>query len=79
LATQAFFSAYAVVARERRTRRIEFKRARQVLSIVAIVGLVGMVWAFIHRSNDDHIDYYVPATEVEQIETRHLQRIASQA
>ncbi|MFJ4290075.1 cytochrome o ubiquinol oxidase subunit I [Cupriavidus sp. NPDC089707] len=46
---------------------------------MAIVGLVGMVWAFVHRSNDDHIDYYVPATEVELIETRHLQRIASQA
>jgi cytochrome o ubiquinol oxidase subunit 1 len=46
---------------------------------LAAVGLVGMVWAFIHRSNDDHIDYYVPAKEVEQIETRQLQRIASQA
>jgi len=44
LATQAFFSAYAVVARERRTRRIEFKRARQVLSIVAIVGLVSLLY-----------------------------------
>lgn len=44
MATQAFFSAYAVVARERHARRIEFKRARQVLSIVAIVGLVSLLY-----------------------------------
>jgi cytochrome o ubiquinol oxidase subunit 1 len=42
------------------------------------VGLIGMVVAFIRRANDDHIDYYVPASEVEQIETRYQQRIAAQ-
>jgi cytochrome o ubiquinol oxidase subunit 1 len=37
-----------------------------------------MVVAFIRRANDDHIDYYVPAKQVEQIETLHQQRIATQ-
>ena len=46
---------------------------------LAAVGLIGMVVAFIRRANDDHIDYYVPAAEVEQIEARNLQRIASGA
>jgi cytochrome o ubiquinol oxidase subunit 1 len=45
---------------------------------LAAVGLIGMVVAFIRRANDDHIDYYVPASEVEQIETRYQQRIAAQ-
>ncbi|MNN70137.1 Cytochrome bo(3) ubiquinol oxidase subunit 1 [compost metagenome] len=45
---------------------------------LAAVGLVGMVVAFIRRANDDHIDYYVPAKQVEQIETLHQQRIATQ-
>jgi len=46
---------------------------------LAIVGFVGAIVSFIFRANDDHIDYYVPAAEVAQTETRHLQRIASQA
>jgi cytochrome o ubiquinol oxidase subunit 1 len=43
---------------------------------LVIVGFVGAIATFIFRSNDDHIDYYVPVAEVEQTETRHLQRIA---
>ncbi|NYH98368.1 cytochrome o ubiquinol oxidase subunit 1 [Cupriavidus plantarum] len=46
---------------------------------LAAVGLIGMVVSFIFRANDDHIDYYVPAKEVEQIETQQLQRVASGA
>ncbi len=46
---------------------------------LAIVGLVGMIVSFIVRSNDDHIDYYVPAKEVEAVEARHFDRLASQA
>jgi cytochrome o ubiquinol oxidase subunit 1 len=46
---------------------------------LAIVGLAGMIISFIVRSNDDHIDYYVPAREVEAIETRYFKRIANQA
>ncbi|MES2011733.1 MAG: cbb3-type cytochrome c oxidase subunit I, partial [Pseudomonadota bacterium] len=46
---------------------------------LAAVGLVGMIVSFIFRSNDDHIDYYVPAHEVQAVETSHFQRIASQA
>ena len=38
-----------------------------------------MIVSFIVRSNDDHIDYYVPAKEVEAVEARHFDRLASQA
>jgi cytochrome o ubiquinol oxidase subunit 1 len=46
---------------------------------LAIVGLVGMVVTFIIRSNDDDIDYYVPAAEVAKIENARLQTLAKQA
>jgi len=43
---------------------------------MAIVGLVGMVVTFVIRSNDDDIDYYVPAEEVARIENERLQKLA---
>ncbi|WP_443691745.1 cytochrome o ubiquinol oxidase subunit I [Pseudomonas sp.] len=46
---------------------------------LAAVGLVGMVATFIMRSNDDYIDYYVPAEEVARIENARLQTLAKQA
>ena len=46
---------------------------------LAAVGLVGMVATFIVRSNDDDIDYYVPAEEVARIENARLQTLAKQA
>ncbi|MDE2288492.1 MAG: cytochrome o ubiquinol oxidase subunit I [Burkholderiales bacterium] len=46
---------------------------------LAIVGFVGMIAAVIFRSNDDEIDYYVPAKQVEQTEAQSFQRIAPQA
>jgi cytochrome o ubiquinol oxidase subunit 1 len=46
---------------------------------LAVVGLVGMVVTFIIRSNDDDIDYYVPAAEVAKIENARLQTLAKQA
>jgi cytochrome o ubiquinol oxidase subunit 1 len=46
---------------------------------LAAVGLAGMIATFIRRSFDDHIDYFVPAKQVEQIEEKHLQLLASQA
>ncbi|RXR08325.1 cytochrome o ubiquinol oxidase subunit I [Pseudoxanthomonas composti] len=45
---------------------------------LAIVGLVGMVGAFIARSFDDDVDYYVPAAEVERIENEHFARLEQQ-
>jgi cytochrome o ubiquinol oxidase subunit 1 len=40
---------------------------------LAIAGFVGMIVAFIVRSMDQDVDYYVPAKEVERIENaRHL-------
>lgn len=43
---------------------------------MAIAGLVGSVIAFIIRSNDDDIDYYVPAEEVARIENARLESLA---
>ncbi|MGN6528798.1 MAG: hypothetical protein ACTHL8_20585, partial [Burkholderiaceae bacterium] len=37
---------------------------------LAVVGFVGMIAAFIVRSFDDDVDYYVPAAEVARIESR---------
>ena len=42
---------------------------------LAVIGLAGMIIAFIVRSFDDDIDYYVPAAEVERIENAHRQRL----
>jgi cytochrome o ubiquinol oxidase subunit 1 len=46
---------------------------------LAAIGLVGMVATFIIRTNDDDIDYYVPAEEVARIENERLQLLAKQA
>ncbi|MBA1273060.1 cytochrome o ubiquinol oxidase subunit I [Stutzerimonas azotifigens] len=43
---------------------------------MAIAGLMGSVIAFIIRSNDDDIDYYVPAEEVARIENARLESLA---
>ncbi|WP_150681750.1 cytochrome o ubiquinol oxidase subunit I [Pandoraea pneumonica] len=43
---------------------------------LAIVGFVGMIVAFICRSNDDSIDYYVQSPEVVAIEKAHHQALA---
>ncbi|HEX7688323.1 MAG TPA: cytochrome o ubiquinol oxidase subunit I, partial [Burkholderiaceae bacterium] len=37
---------------------------------LAVVGFVGMIAAFVVRSFDDDVDYYVPAAEVARIENR---------
>ncbi|MBO9355556.1 cytochrome o ubiquinol oxidase subunit I [Bordetella petrii] len=39
---------------------------------LAIVGFVGMIGSFLVRAYDRDIDYYVPAAEVERIESAHL-------
>ncbi len=39
---------------------------------LAVVGLVGMIGAFIARTFDNDIDYYVPAAEVERIENERF-------
>jgi len=39
---------------------------------LAIVGFVGMIGAFLVRAYDRDVDYYVPAAEVERIESAHL-------
>jgi cytochrome o ubiquinol oxidase subunit 1 len=42
--------------------------------VFAVVGLVGAIGAFILRSYDRDVDYYVPAAEVERIENaRYMQ------
>ncbi|MGS0624794.1 cytochrome o ubiquinol oxidase subunit I [Ralstonia sp. VS2407] len=46
---------------------------------MAVLGLVGMIGSFILRSNNDDIDYYVPAHEVHETESAYFQRIGSQA
>lgn len=43
---------------------------------LAGLALVGSIVTFIVRSNDDDIDYYVPAAEVERIETARLKSMA---
>ncbi|MET0290388.1 MAG: cbb3-type cytochrome c oxidase subunit I, partial [Pseudoxanthomonas sp.] len=45
---------------------------------LAAVGLVGMVGAFIARSFDDDVDYYVPAAEVERIENAQFAKLEQQ-
>ncbi|GAB1579596.1 cytochrome o ubiquinol oxidase subunit I [Bordetella petrii] len=39
---------------------------------LAIVGFVGMIGSFLVRAYDRDVDYYVPAAEVERIESAHL-------
>ncbi len=46
---------------------------------LAALGLAGMIVSFIFRSNDDDVDYYVPAHEVHETESAYFQRIGSQA
>ncbi|MCM2973619.1 MULTISPECIES: cytochrome o ubiquinol oxidase subunit I [Larsenimonas] len=46
---------------------------------LAIVGTVGCLISVIVRMFNDDIDYYVPAEEVERIESEHLKNIANQA
>ena len=43
---------------------------------VAIIGLVGGIGSLIVRSFNYDIDYYVKASEVEAIETKHQQEMA---
>ena len=42
---------------------------------LAIIGIVGMIWAFIARTFDNDIDYYVPAAEVARIENERYDRL----
>ncbi|CAM3775913.1 cytochrome o ubiquinol oxidase subunit I [Bordetella tumulicola] len=42
---------------------------------LAIVGFVGMIGSFIVRAYDRDVDYYVPAKEVERIESAHLANV----
>ncbi len=44
---------------------------------LAIVGALGMLIAYVVRTFDDDTDYYVPAEEVERIETQHFARLAN--
>ncbi|WP_176053652.1 cytochrome o ubiquinol oxidase subunit I [Paraburkholderia caribensis] len=43
--------------------------------VFAIVGLIGMIATFIARSYDQDVDYYVPAAEVERIESARYRTI----
>ncbi len=45
---------------------------------MAIVGFVGMIGAFIVRSFDEDVDYYVPIPEVERIENARYLAMANQ-
>ena len=45
---------------------------------LAIVGLVGMIGTYIWRTFDKDTDYYVPAAEVERIETEHRRHLQAQ-
>ncbi|MVW72855.1 cytochrome o ubiquinol oxidase subunit I [Bordetella sp. 15P40C-2] len=42
---------------------------------LAIVGFVGMIGSFIARAYDRDVDYYVPAKEVERIESAHFANV----
>jgi cytochrome o ubiquinol oxidase subunit 1 len=42
---------------------------------LAIVGFVGMIGSFIVRAYDRDVDYYVPAKEVERIDSAHFDNI----
>ncbi|MCM2132121.1 cytochrome o ubiquinol oxidase subunit I [Larsenimonas rhizosphaerae] len=46
---------------------------------LAIVGLAGGLVAVLARMFNEDIDYYVPAEEVERIESEHLKNMANQA
>jgi len=46
--------------------------------LLAIVGLVGMIAAFIYRTFDKDVDYWVPAAEVERIENEHRKHLVAQ-
>ena len=45
---------------------------------LAIIGLVGMIVAFIWRTFDKDVDYWVPAAEVERIENEHRRHLEAQ-
>ena len=45
---------------------------------LAVASFVGMIAAFIVRSFDDDVDYYVPIPEVERIENERHLRLANQ-
>ena len=45
---------------------------------LGIAGFVGMIVAFIVRSFDEDVDYYVPIAEVERIENERHLRLANQ-
>lgn len=44
---------------------------------MAVLGLVGMIGSFILRSNNDDVDYYVPAHGVHETESAYFQHIGS--
>lgn len=46
---------------------------------LAIASLVVIFGAMVHRTFNDDIDYYVPAAEVERIESRRYQQLSNQA
>jgi cytochrome o ubiquinol oxidase subunit 1 len=45
---------------------------------LAVASFVGMIVAFIVRSFDEDVDYYVPIAEVERIENERHLRLANQ-
>jgi cytochrome o ubiquinol oxidase subunit 1 len=45
---------------------------------LGVLGFVGMIVAFILRSFDEDVDYYVPVAEVERIENERHLRLANQ-
>jgi cytochrome o ubiquinol oxidase subunit 1 len=45
---------------------------------MAVIGLVGMIGAFIARTFDQDVDYYVPAAEVERIENARFALLEQQ-
>jgi len=45
---------------------------------MAIVGFLGMIVAFVVRSFDEDVDYYVPISEVERIENARYLAMANQ-
>ena len=45
---------------------------------MAAASFVGMIVAFIVRSFDEDVDYYVPIPEVERIENERHMRLANQ-
>ena len=47
--------------------------------LFAIVGLVGMIATFIARTYNRDVDYYVPAAEVERIESERYAQMRKAA